>query len=152
MIYSYREYLILDKDGYWYIHDIENNDISLNFGAQCYATDREAEKAIDFCLNRYSIFDIAKDYNGLALKVKSTTLHNLKTKHNYFNNNYVYVLRNKYNNTCYASKRGTVYELNSPDILIFRDEEIAYKTKNARTNGHIYKVVKVWYSKGRLGK
>ena len=148
MNYQYKEYIITDRDGYWYIHDIENNDISINFGAQCYMTDSDAEKAID---SSSYLTTFIEDSN-LTLKVKSTTLHNLRNKHSYFVDNYVYILKNKYNNVCYASKRGTVYELNSPDILIFRDENTAYKTKNARTNGRIYKVVKVWYNGQRLGK
>lgn len=149
-MYTYRGYNIAYNDGYWFIYDEEDNDISIKFGAKYYETDKHAEEAIDY---RLTIFETVQDLNNSHyLKVKSTTLHTLKNKHTYFNNTYVYVLRNRYDNTCYATKRGTVNELNSPDILIFRTEEIAYKTKNARTNGRIYKVVKVWYSDGRLGK
>lgn len=147
-MYIYRCYNIIDIYGYWYIFDEENRNISIKFGAECYSTDKEAERAIDKYLN---VLETVTHIN-ISLNVKSTTLHNLKTRHNYFKQGYVYVLRNRHNNTCYASKRGTVYELNSPDILIFKDEEVAYKTKNARTNGQIYKVVKVWYDNKRLGK
>ena len=148
-MYTYRCYNIIDIYGYWYIFDEENRNISIKFGAKCYSTDKDAERAIDEYLN---VPETVPYTNDISLNVKSTTLHNLKVKHSYFKQGYIYVLRNKYNNSNYASRRGTVYELNSPDILIFRDEEVAYKTKIARTNGRIYKIAKVWYSNGYLGK